>query len=163
MNILYFFLILFGVSATIIFVIAPLLEAVLVATSVTIQRKLNKTNSDFKTFIIYTPPVILISYLYILGNSTVLYFTIENFSALWIKGLLIIFSVGSFSRILEYKIRTQINSLKHNRYFEEFHDLYSYLRIGISGILVSTVLILIWPEGFGNIFKWPYVILCSYW
>src|SRR6056297_803408 len=111
MNILYFFLILFGVSATIIFVIAPLLEAVLVATSVTIQRKLNKTNSDFKTFIIYTPPVILISYLYILGNSTVLYFTIENFSALWIKGLLIIFSVGSFSRILEYKIRTQINSL----------------------------------------------------
>lgn len=168
MNLLYFLIILFASCVIVHIIIVPLVEFLLVSPALFFQRRLNKSNTNWIMLLIYTPSFAVISYLYVLGHSTVLYFTIDNFSALWIKILLSLFSVGIFSGFIERKIRFEeirahTNSFNNINYSSDIFEFYSYLRLGISCVILTTILILIWPESFSSIFKWPYVILCSYW
>lgn len=164
MNLLYFLLMLLGSALITHVILVPLVEGILLAFSLLIINKLNRSKNSWLTIMIFTPAIVLLAYLYVLGNATVVYFTLETFSALWVKMLLVFSSAVWFSRFIDYKIRVQKKeSLKDKRNSDEIFEFYDYQTFGISAVIITSIIIFIWPEAFEGIFKWPYTITRSFW
>lgn len=163
MNFLYFILVLLASGAITSIALVPTAEVIFLPIIILVKKRINRNKNTWLMILIDSPVATLVSYLYVLGNATVLYFTIETFSALWVKILLALLSAVFFYRLILHRMLLQIKSYEEKSYSDEIYDYYDFYKMTISAVIITTIIIFIWPDALNAVFKWPYIISRSFW
>ena len=124
------------------------------------QRKINTNDNLSLMMLVFSPLILFQTYIYGLSISTLIYFMHAYFEAVWFKIILVFILIYAvYWQQIKVIIEKKINFVNSKGGSKDLTEFFSATKIlGTAAFMNLAIIFSIWPDLFGNTFKWLFNI-----